>query len=98
MLFGVGRNNLDFSDISQPCPTVLKKVLKQFIDKSHQLGISCSLCGQAASQYPDLVEDLVQWGITNISVETEAVEQTYKAIARAEKKLLLEFIRQQRKN
>lgn len=98
LLFGVGRNNLDFSDISQPCPTVLKKVLKQFIEKSHQLGISCSLCGQAASQYPDLVEDLVQWGITNISVETEAVEQTYKAIARAEKKLLLEFIRQQRKN
>ncbi|YAI82871.1 MAG: putative PEP-binding protein [cyanobacterium endosymbiont of Rhopalodia sterrenbergii] len=98
LLFGVERDNPNFSDISQPCPTALKKVLKQFIDKSRQLGISCSLCGQVASQYPDLIEDLVQWGITNISVETEAVERTYKAIARAEKKLLLEFIRQQRKN
>ncbi|WGT67530.1 putative PEP-binding protein [cyanobacterium endosymbiont of Epithemia clementina EcSB] len=98
LLFGVERDNPEFSDTAQPCPIVLKKVLKQFIKKSHQLGISCSLCGQAASQYPDLVEDLVQWGITNISVETEAVERTYQAIARAEKKLLLEFIRQQRKN
>ncbi|WP_267383555.1 putative PEP-binding protein [Cyanobacterium sp. uoEpiScrs1] len=98
LLFGVGRDNPDFSNVSQPCPTVLKIVLKQFIEKSHHLGIQCSLCGQAASQYPDLIEDLVQWGITKISVEPEAVERTYQAIARAEQKLLLEFIRQQRKN
>ena len=98
LLFGVRRNNPDFSNISRPCPTVLRIVLKQFIESSHQLGISCSLCGQAASQYPDLVEDLVEWGITQISVETEEVERTYQAIARAEKKLLLKFARQPRKN
>lgn len=98
LLFGVGRDNPDFSNISRPCPTVLKIVLKQFIERSHQLGISCSLCGQAASQYPDLVDDLVEWGITQISVETEEVERTYQAIARAEKKLLLKFARKPGKN
>ena len=98
LLFGVQRDNPELSDFSRVCPIALKKVLKQLIEKSHYLGISCSLCGQAASQYPDLIEDLVQWGITNISVEAESVEQTYQAIAKAEKKLLLEFIKQQRKN
>ncbi len=98
LLLGVERNNPNLSDISQPCPKALRRVLKQLIKKSRKLGIPCSLCGQAASQYPDLIEDLVQWGITTISVETEAVERTYQAIARAEKKLLLELVRQQRKN
>jgi pyruvate,water dikinase len=35
----------------------------------------------------------VEWGITSISVNPMAIEQTYQAIARAERRLLLNLAR-----
>ena len=40
-------------------------------------------------QYPALIDKLIQWGVPHISVEPQAVYSTYKAIARAEQRLLL---------
>jgi pyruvate,water dikinase len=74
-------------------PAVLAAIA-QLIRQAKQLGIPCSICGQAPSRYPELIERLVEWGITGISVSLDAVEQTYRAIARAERKLLLETARQ----
>ena len=68
----------------------LLKAIQQLISMAKSAGIPCSICGQAPVIYPDLIDKLVQWGITSISVEPEAVGKTYKAIARAEKRLLLE--------
>ena len=67
----------------------LLKAIQQLISMAKSAGIPCSICGQAPVIYPDLIDKLVQWGITSISVEPEAVGKTYKAIARAEKRLLL---------
>ncbi len=47
--------------------------------------ITVSLCGQAASLYPKLVEKLVEWGITSVSVSPDAIESTRKTIADIEK-------------
>jgi pyruvate,water dikinase len=58
-------------------------------------GISCSICGQAPVLYPEIIDKLIEWGITSISVELEAVEKTYKAIARAEQRLILAAARKQ---
>lgn len=40
----------------------------------------------------------MRWGITSISVEPDAVEQTYRAIARAEQRVILEAARRQLKD
>jgi pyruvate,water dikinase len=74
-------------------PAVLAAIA-QLIRQAKQLGIPCSICGQAPSRYPEFIERLVEWGITSISVSPDAVEQTYQAIARAERKFLLETARQ----
>ncbi len=48
--------------------------------------VTSSICGQAVSIYPDLVGNLVEWGITSISVNPDAIERTRELIAEAEKK------------
>lgn len=70
-------------------PAVLAAIA-QLIRQANQLGILSSICGQAPVRFPDLVEKLVRWGVTAISVEPEAVESTYQAIAQAERKLASE--------
>lgn len=65
------------------------RAIAQLIQQAKQLGIPCSICGQALAQYPDLVESLIRWGITPISVEAYAVPQTHEAIIRAEQQLVM---------
>lgn len=72
----------------------VRRALKQLIETAKKIGIPCSICGQAPAQYPDLIDSLVQWGITSISVDINELERTHHAIARAEQRLLLEAARQ----
>lgn len=72
----------------------VKRALQQLIQGAKATGIPCSICGQAPAQYPELIDLLVRWGITSISVDVNDVEHTYTAIARAEQRLLLEAARQ----
>jgi len=77
---------------------VVKQAIKQIIQTANIAGIPCSICGQAPVQYPELIDQLVEWGITSISVDVNDVERTYSAIARAEQRLLLKAARQKIKN
>jgi pyruvate, water dikinase len=48
--------------------------------------------------YPEMIESLVLWGISSISVNVDAVERTCRAIARAEQRIILEAARSSVKN
>ncbi|NEQ26407.1 MAG: phosphoenolpyruvate synthase, partial [Microcoleus sp. SIO2G3] len=82
LLLGIDRDQPQFARYSAKHPAVLQAI-RQLIQTAQQLGISCSSCGQAPSQFPELVALLVQWGITAISVEPPAIEPTARAIAQA---------------
>ena len=60
--------------------------LERVITTAKARGITSSLCGQAASQYPELVKKLIEWGITSVSVSPDAIETTRKLIAEIEKR------------
>jgi pyruvate,water dikinase len=50
-------------------------------------GVTCSICGQAPSVYPEITEKLVEWGVTSISVSPDMIDITRDIIARVEAKL-----------
>lgn len=69
-------------------PAVMESIHK-IIQTCRELGITCSICGQAPSVYPEVTEKLVEWGITSISVNPDVVERTRELVASTEQKLIL---------
>ncbi|MBO3459206.1 PEP-utilizing enzyme [Aetokthonos hydrillicola Thurmond2011] len=95
LLLGVDRDQGNLTTVFNERHPAVTKAIAQLIEMANSAGIPCSICGQAPALYPEIIEQLVQWGITSISVEPEAIERTIRAIARAEQKLLLQAARKQ---
>jgi pyruvate,water dikinase len=95
LLLGVDREQGHLATVFNERHPAVMSAIAQIIQMATNAGIPCSICGQAPALYPEIIEQLVKWGITSISVEPEAVEQTYQAIIRAEQKLILQAARRQ---
>lgn len=95
LLLGVDREQGQITTVLNERHPAVMGAIAQLIEMAKTAGIPCSICGQAPAIYPEIIDQLVQWGITSISVEPEAVERTYQAIARAEKRLILAAARKQ---
>lgn len=88
LILGTDRDNETVApEFDERNPAVLW-ALEHVVKTAHKHHITCSLCGQAASLYPDLVEKLVGWGITSVSVSPDAVDNTRRVISHIEKNLL----------
>ncbi|NEN96245.1 MAG: response regulator, partial [Moorea sp. SIO3I7] len=97
LLLGADREQRQLETLVGGCHPVVKQAIQQLIEMAKEAGIPCSICGQATVQDPELIDLLVQWGITSISVDVKDVEATYQAITRAEQRLLLEAARNKSK-
>lgn len=86
LMLGTDRDNSEVAhDFSELDPAVLW-AFEKIITTCVKRGVTCSMCGQAPSDYPDLVEKLVAWGITSVSVNPDAIDHVRETIANAEKK------------
>ena len=85
----VDRNN-EFvaKHYSEEHPAVMK-LIERTIRKCAEAGVKCSICGQAGS-VPHIVEKLVEFGITSVSSNTDAIADVRKTVARAEQKIILD--------
>jgi len=70
-------------------PAVLKAV-RHIVRTAKRHGVTSSICGQAPSVYPEIVEFLVREGIDSISVNPDAVITTRRLVSSIERKILLE--------
>lgn len=93
LLLGADRDCPQMAQGVDPLHPAAIAAMQQLVTTAIEQGIPCSICGDAPARYPALVEALVQWGITAISVPMDAIEPTYQAIVRAEKRLLLDAAR-----
>jgi pyruvate, water dikinase len=93
LLLGVDREQGKLASSFDAQHPAVMGAIRQLIYMAKNANIPCSICGQAPALYPEIIDQLVQWGITSISVEPEAVQKTYYAIARAEQRIILETAR-----
>lgn len=87
LLLGTDRDNADVASAFNERDPVVSWAIKRTIKTCLKRGITSSICGQAPSTYDDMVEDLVKWGITSISVNPDAIGRVRRVIAEAEKKV-----------
>ena len=86
LTLGLDRDNSEVAkSFNEMDPAVLWS-LKRLVTKAKKRGIMCSICGQAPSNYPELVEKLVRWGATSISVSPDVIDATRDVVAWAEKR------------
>jgi len=87
LVLGIDRDNSEVApNFDERNPAVMW-ALEKTVRTCAKRGIMCGICGQAPSEYPELVEHLVQWGISSISVNPDRIAATREIIAAAEAKL-----------
>jgi len=86
LILGVDRDNADLANVFNEMNPAVLWALEKTIKTCQKLKITSSICGQAPSSYPALLDKLVDWGITSISVNPDTIESTRLAIYEAERR------------
>jgi len=88
----VDRNNERVAKLySEKHPAVLK-LIEMVIRACREHDVETSICGQAGSD-PEIARKLVEFGITSISANPDAVDRIREIVARTEMRLLLDSVR-----
>lgn len=86
-MLAIDRNHPSISAVfNQRHPSVIR-AMHHLVKAARELTLPCSICGEIPNQYPDLVKQFVEWGVTSVVVSPSAVERTYQAIAQDEEDL-----------
>jgi len=85
LILGADRDNPDLASVFNEMNPAVLWALEKTIKTCQKLKITSSICGQAPSSYPSLVDKLVDWGITSISVNPDAIDSTRLTIYEAER-------------
>ena len=93
LMLGVDRDSELFGSAYDERDGAVLDAIKSIITRCREVGITCSICGQAPSVHPEYAERLVEWGIDSISVNVDAIDRTRRNIAMAEERLLVERAR-----
>lgn len=88
LILGTDRDNEEVATEFDETSSAVLWALEKIVKTCAKFDVTSSICGQAPSTYPALTEKLVSWGITSISVNPDAIEQTRRTIYEAEKKLV----------
>jgi pyruvate,water dikinase len=87
LMEGTDRDNSEVAqEFNERTPAVLW-ALKRVITKCAAAGVTSSICGQAPSEYEDLVKKLVRWGITSVSINPDTIDRVREVISEAEKEI-----------
>ena len=92
LTLGVDRDSEKLAEDFDERDEAVEEALLRVVSATRRRGITCSICGQAPSVYPEVTEFLVKAGITSLSVNSDVVVQTRQLVASVEKKIMLQKI------
>ncbi|MBI2620702.1 phosphoenolpyruvate synthase [candidate division WWE3 bacterium] len=87
LILGVDRDNERVADVYNELDHAVLTALEEVVTTCAKHKVTCSICGQAPSVYPELVEKLVEWGITSVSVSPDVIDKTRRVLYDAERKV-----------
>ncbi len=87
LLLGVDRDSAELAQQFNEQDPAVSWALERVIKTCLKHKVTSSICGQAPSVYPDLVENLVKWGVTSVSVNPDAIERTRELVYQVEKRV-----------
>ncbi len=79
--------NFDVEGVSNENNEAVKILLKDLITKAKKSKTKVGICGQAPSDYPEMVEFLVECGIDSISLTPDTVIKSTEVVYQTEQKL-----------
>jgi len=88
----VDRNNEHVADHFDELHPAVLRLIGDTIERCRELGVDTSICGQAGSK-PEMVEFLVESGVSSISANIDAVRDVQHEVKRVEQRLLLDSVR-----
>lgn len=83
---GTDRDNAEVAEAYDERSPAVEWSLKRVVKICGKEGVTSSICGQAASDYDELVEKLVKNGVTSVSVNPDAINRVRRVLVEAEKK------------
>lgn len=89
LLLGVDRDNQTLAETFDERNEAVVSSIQYVIKTCRKRNVTCSICGQAPSVYPEITEMMVKAGTTSVSVTPDMIISTRKVIASVEKRLLL---------
>ena len=87
LTLGIDRDSSKLADTFDERNEAVLMSLEIVVKGAKAMGVTCSICGQAPSVYPEITEKLVSWGITSVSVSPDMIDITRDIIAKVEAKL-----------
>ena len=92
LILGIDRDNATMAEAFDERNLAVLRAIRHVIRICRKYNVTTSICGQAPSIYPEYAEKLVEYGITSISVNPDAVEATRHNVASAEQRFLLKHL------
>ena len=87
LTLGIDRDSAKLAETFDERNEAVMRSIEKVVRGCKERGVTCGICGQAPSVYPEITEKLVEWGCTSVSVSPDMIDITRDIIAAAEKKL-----------
>lgn len=88
LILGIDRDNREVAQEFDERNEAVMWAIERVIRACRKNNVLVSICGQAPSVYPGLIEKLVSYGIDSISVSPDAIDDTRRHIYLAEGKIV----------
>lgn len=84
LTIGVDRDNQRIAHLYNEADPAVMQLIVQTIKTCKEMNVTCSLCGQLASNNVDAIKQFIHAGITSVSINRDALTTVKHAVAQAE--------------